>query len=319
MLRDAESMSRGAQRLSPAFFLLMLAALLVAPPAASPARAWGTTGHMLTAQIAYDSLSPQAREEANRLIAVLAAVDPRTPHFVPASVWMDEVRGSGLRAMDTWHYINLPINAGGLADVPAALETNVVWAIDQAAETLANPEATDFERAFMLRILLHVVGDVHQPLHCVGRFTTALPKGDRGGNLFFIQPVEEGAPDQLHWLWDATVGLFPRIAVEDDWQPQIAALAERIMTEHPRPVLPPWQRGAAEEWAREGFELARSVVYDGVAEGAPVTREYVLRAHRTISERLALAGYRLAQILEATLVPPTTDAELSDDAAAAAE
>jgi hypothetical protein len=284
---------------------LMLAALTAAPPV----QAWGTTGHMLTAQIAYSTLSPQARAEADRLIAVLATADPRTPHFVPAAVWMDEVRGSGLRAMDTWHYINLPINAGGLAEVPAALQTNVVWAIDQAAATLADPEATDFERAFTLRILLHVVGDVHQPLHCVGRFTEALPKGDRGGNLFFIQPVEEGAPDQLHWLWDATVGLYPRIDEESDWQQPIAALAEQIMASHPLPVLPVWRRGIAEEWAREGFELAHTAVYDGVAEGAPVTREYVARAWAVIPERLALAGYRLAQILEATLLPQPVAAD----------
>lgn len=288
---------------------LLVVALVVAPPGASPVQAWGTTGHMLTAQVAYNSLSPLARAEADRLIAVLAEADPRTAHFVPASVWMDEVRASGLRAMDTWHYINLPINGDGLAEVPAALDTNVVWAIDQAAATLAHPEATDFERAFMLRILLHVVGDVHQPLHCVGRFTQALPKGDLGGNLFFIQPVAEGAPDQLHWLWDATVGLYPRITVEEDWQPPIAALAEQLMAQHPRPVLPPWQPGAAQGWAREGFDLARTVVYDGVAEGAPVPRKYVLRAHEVIPQRLALAGYRLAQILEATLLPPKPEPE----------
>lgn len=282
---------------------ITVATLLALAPV--PAAAWGATGHMVVAEIAYRQLTPEARAEADRLIGVLRAADPRTGSFVPAAVWMDEIRGSGLRAFDTWHYINLPINADGLAAVPPALDTNVVWGIEQMAGTLADPEAQDFERAFALRVLLHLVGDIHQPLHCVGRCTLENPQGDRGGNLFFIEPACERCPSNLHWLWDGSVGLFPRIDPEGEWRQPVAELAtSTIAACPPPPDLPAWSPGAAEAWARESFALALTVAYDGVEEGERPSAAYLERAQRAVEQRIALAGYRLAAILEATLLRP---------------
>lgn len=275
---------------------VVLAVSLLAPRA----WAWGPTGHMVVAQIAYQELSPSARTEADRLIAVLGRSDPRLAHFVPASVWMDEVRYSGMRALDLWHYVNLPINAEGLSSVAPAVTPNVVWAIDQAAATLANPQATDFEKAFMLRVLLHTVGDVHQPLHTVGRFTAALPNSDRGGNDFLLEV--EGAPN-LHALWDGLVGLYPRVDPKGEWSADIARMAQEVSSAVPPP--PPrrveWHEGAAAAWAREGFELAQQVVYEGIEEGGRPSEEYRQRAQGVIAERLLLAGLRLAAILDSNL------------------
>ena len=94
----------------------------------TPAQAWWETGHMTVAQIAYEELSPSVRLEADRLIALLNAAepDPNRRHFVPASIWMDEVKARGLRTFDQWHYINIPYNPEGLGVVEDAKETNVV-------------------------------------------------------------------------------------------------------------------------------------------------------------------------------------------------
>ena len=261
---------------------------------------WGNTGHLVVAQIAYDRLTPSTRAEADRLIRVLAGSDPRLADFVTASVWMDEVRHSGLKTFDSWHYINLPINAEGLESVAPAKTPNVVWAIDQSARTLASPQATDFDKAFVLRVLLHTVGDIHQPLHTVGRFTAALPNGDRGGNDFLLG-VE--ATPNLHWLWDDTVGLYPKVDPSADWQPVVSRITRELAATIPQPAASEvtWYEGAAADWAREGFRLAQEVVYDGISEGGRPSEEYRNRAHGEIARRLVLAGNRLAAVLEATL------------------
>ncbi|MCB1035299.1 MAG: S1/P1 nuclease, partial [Acidobacteria bacterium] len=167
--------------------LLVLGILLL--PAG--ARAWGPTGHMVVAQIAYDQLQPATRAEVDRLITVLAEEEPKMEHFVPASNWMDELRRLGWRAFDYWHFTNPPYNPEGLASVPPSHRHDVVWAIGQAVATLRNPETPDPQKAWMLRILEHLVGDVHQPLHCVNRYTLERPGGDRGGNLFELQVPQD--------------------------------------------------------------------------------------------------------------------------------
>jgi hypothetical protein len=260
--------------------------------------AWTGTGHMITAQIAYWELTEEARQEVDRLIALLADFAPRSDHAVSASLWMDDLKATGLRAMNTWHYINIPYNAGGLSALPAAKDENVIWAIGQAEDTLSHSRATDFNKAFMLRVLLHLVGDIHQPLHSVGRCTQAHPDGDRGGNDFRIL---DGAEDiALHYYWDRSADLFPRVQVES-WRSEIPQLARRLKRRIPKGSLPASQEGDPAEWARESFRLARSHVYSGIEENAPPSESYTAQAQSIIAERLALGGYRLGAMLNRLL------------------
>ncbi len=198
---------------------LYVAAVLVPPPAA----AWHATGHMITAQIAYDELTPDARREVDRLIAVLATFAPEHDHAVTASLWADELKSQGLEVFSSWHYINLPYNAGRLAEVVAPREENVVWALREATSTL-RAEADDLPKARMLRFMLHLVGDVHQPLHCASRFTAGLAEGDRGGNDF---PIRHTTQD-LHAYWDSGAGAFPEFEGQD-WQPMVRRLTSELI------------------------------------------------------------------------------------------
>ena len=273
---------------------------------AAAGNAWGPTGHMITAQIAYDRLLPETRGEVDRLIAVLAEEEPKIDHFVPASYWMDEIRRLGWRAFDHWHYTNPPYNPEGLPSVPPSHRHDAVWAIGQAVSTLRNPQTPDPQKAWMLRILDHLVGDLHQPLHSVNRYSRRHPDGDRGGNLFELSlpPREDGGyvPDNLHAFWDGTAGLFPRIQPGQAWTRRIGSMARQVRERVPAP------EGVEEDvdpkaWARESYRLSIEVVYEGIEEGGTPSEGYRARAQAVVEERLALGGYRLAAILEHALGP----------------
>ncbi|MEM9293609.1 MAG: S1/P1 nuclease [Acidobacteriota bacterium] len=281
------------------------------------ATAWSSTGHMIIAQIAYDELSPPARAEADRLILRLAAADPPTADFVPASVWMDGERQLGFRGHDRWHYINLPINADGLRAVKPAAEDNVVAAIRSMERTLQNPEAGDFQRALALRYLLHMVGDVHQPVHCVARFTLELPEGDRGANDFQIFGDEQSTAGatNLHAYWDRTLGIFPWVEADGSWAEEIPRFAAVTLKQVPR-SLEPVAIEDPEVWAREGFHLAKEFVYRGIESGGTPSEEYRRRAEPVIYRQLALGGWRLAVLLESALLDGKASPSLATDSPA---
>jgi S1/P1 nuclease len=135
--------------------------------------------------------------------------------------------------------------------------------------------------------LEHLVGDVHQPLHCTSRFLRSQPKGDAGGNLVFVAPGRT-----LHSVWDDATGTDS----SDDYVARYAAKAtaahpERHSAENPR------------EWVEESFKLDRTDVYTfGPEAGSrehPITlpNGYVENAARISEQRIAAAGYRLAEVL----------------------
>ncbi|MCP3958067.1 MAG: hypothetical protein GY719_09460 [bacterium] len=280
---------------------LVAAALFLAP---NPARAWHDVGHMVTAQIAYDELSDDARDEVDRLIGLLSDLSERD-HAVTAAVWADDLKRQGLEAFNTWHYINLPFAAEGTAAPPSRQE-NVVWAIDQAATTLRG-DAGDLAKALMLRLLIHFVGDVHQPLHCVSRVTAEQPEGDRGGNDFPLA----GEEHDLHAFWDSGAGALPSWD-GGAWRPMVRRLASELTRSMPKSALPGWSDPDPEAWARESLDLAITAAYDGIAEGAEPTPEYTARAREIVRRRLVLGGYRLGALLNdvfaARPAPTETDA-----------
>lgn len=300
--------------------LTLFAWLLLAP---GPAAAWLQTGHMLVAEIAYQQLEPETRHEADRLIRVLAELDPKVDHFVPASVWMDRIKGEGLDAFDRWHYVNLPFTESVSAPVGLPPGPHVVWAIERSLATLSDHPTTenDFSKALMLRVLVHLVGDVHQPLHAATRISPDLPEGDRGGNDFLLaeseqdvllpcpgnpspesearQPVPGRRPN-LHAFWDRGVFALPDTRWPTD-APCIAALAREISKRFPTTSVPHWTRDDPAEWARESHRLAIEVAYEGLAPGKAPSPAYVRDAQPVVLRRIAIAGYRLAAALETVL------------------
>lgn len=284
--------------------LTALLALIALNLTSTPALAWWETGHMITAWIAYQELRPAVRQEADRLIQLMTFADdhPAKRHFVPVSVWMDDIKARGLRTFDNWHYANVPYNPEGLLQVPDVPESNILSQLEKLAKTLKHPKATDFEKAFALRILIHLFGDIHQPFHAVGRISHAHPQGDQGGNLVPLEGVEA---KNLHAFWDSTAGFFPSVKPEH-WQSKIPEMGRTLMQRWPRQKLTDQLAFAPQNWLRESFRLAVEAGYGPLTESRVLSPEYIRQAQEICQERLVLGGYRLAEFLNEYLLasPP---------------
>lgn len=251
----------------------MFAALLLLAPA--PAHAWSRLGHRLTARLAMDYLSGDAKKEISRLLAGESLAD--------ASTWADSILPER-RETGPWHYINVPVDSsfeGWSRFCPP--KGCVMSAIDRYVTILANRKRPDGERAEALRFLTHLIGDLHQPLHMANR-------DDRGGNELSV--TWNGRPSNLHSVWDSyligSAGLN-----EDQWLGRLRKTADRM---HRKEVA----SGGAAEWGAESHALARDHSYTVPAPpelSGPYAAENLPLAER----RLAQAGIRLAALLNQLL------------------
>ncbi|CAN5407736.1 S1/P1 nuclease [soil metagenome] len=279
---------------------LAILSLLAVTPAAF---AWGETGHMVIAQIAYDGLSPAVRAEADRLLQIDKT--DRAYDFITTGPWADDVRRDRAET-GPWHYKDIFFRQDGQSVRNHTEEPNAVTQIVRFTEVLQNRSRPEAERAEALRFIIHFVGDIHQPLHATSRETAALPKGDRGGNDFKIVPppwMGEHGPTNLHSLWDGGVGFFDRInrPLDTEGRSAIRMLARSLEAGFPSERLgrQAGQRNP-DRWAQESFDIARRFVYTAPENGTPSGR-YFREGQRIVAERVALAGYRLADLLNRAL------------------
>jgi hypothetical protein len=292
-------------------FVLACALVLACPPAG---RAWNDLGHMVVATIAQDHLTSAARAAVDRLVAIPAQPPGRPDRgddFVAAACWADDVRVKAQTG--TWHYVDLPIAAApGVATRPPK-PSNAVTALRQNERILRDPKADDAAKAVALRYVIHVMGDLHQPLHCESFYSREHPGGDAGGNDFKIKGSRLGARN-LHALWDQGCGVLAKTG-----DPGLAALtardrvrrlADRLERLHPRaPKRPAFDDYAA--LAAESSKIAQTVAYVGIEEGQAPSQEYLRKGREVSERRLALAGERLAEALNAIFDPASTPRPMS--------
>jgi S1/P1 Nuclease len=321
-------------RLSPAKIFRMrfprqFAAFVITLLLAVPACPWDATGHRTVAAIAYDRLTPKARAKVDELIRqhpdyatlfIARAVPVATADsavqardaFLTASIWPDALYSDkrfydprragdvptsllpGFPDMErhaTWHYDDIPLTPDG-AKAPPHDPQN---ALSELRRILANIAAEpSAQEAYDLPWLVHLVGDVHQPLHATSRYLKSQPKGDAGGNRVFVGPSMTGqASINLHAYWDDAVGT-------DTSGDYVNRLAASITAEYPKPSS---LSTNPNRWLKESFNIDKSFVYSfGLGTGTkerPVSlpKGYRERAQRIARQRIALAGYRLAAVL----------------------
>ena len=283
-----------------------------------PARAWDPSGHMLVGQIAWEGMTPPARARAAELVRTLEArFNENQPYnFITAGCWMDDMRSLGRDYQwSKLHYVTIPWTpTGAPADIPPA--PNVVTGIEETVRTLQNAQATPAQRTEALGMLVHFVGDIHQPLHATDR------NNDRGGNAYLVSgvPFSDLFPKQgrnLHSFWDKAfrfdgageaiieVWFGPSVARRPKAPGEgiIAEHAKKIVARFPReklPELPKAADGAA--WAKESHVLGCLHAYP--AGEPPVDTEirvltpaFARASQEIANRRIALAGYRLGDLL----------------------
>ncbi len=267
-------------------------------------QAWIDTGHMLIATIAERGLKPKALAEAERLLKI--GGDVKNADFVTTSPWADDVRRQRPET-GPWHYIDYHFRTDGKPDANKPDAENAVWAIDKFSAILKDKTKSDADRSEALRFLIHFVGDIHQPLHATARDTDEHPTGDKGGNDFRITAPSVFAgmnrpPRNLHSFWDFGGGLFQGESrpLSADSKSRIDALATKLTTEYPAKSFKKVGDLNPDDWAKESFELSKTVVYD-LQEGTTPSDAYVQKAQEVSGHRIALAGYRLARLLNQLL------------------
>lgn len=230
------------------------------------ALAWGSDGHKIVAMLAEAQLSPAARKEIDRLLAL----EPGAT-LASISTWADEHRNPATAA---WHYVNFPrgdCNYQPERDCPDG--KCVVAAIDRQIEVLRT-SGDDEKRLNALKYVVHFIGDIHQPLH-------AGFGDDRGGNSYQLQAFMRGS--NLHAVWDT--GLIK--SLQQGNEQIVKSLLVRPLNLKKAPFN-------AETTA---MESCRIVSQAGFYPDRLVTPEYVERYVPVMAYQLASAGSRLAQVL----------------------
>jgi S1/P1 nuclease len=290
--------------------------------------AWNSFGHMTVAYVAYQHLTPNTKKRvatllklnprykswANLVPAGTSAADKDMMIFMLAATWPDEIKGDhsyqddGNRPPNDpkssqnvgysdhllhkyWHFVDTPFSQDNtkLGDIP---DPNSATQIAAFRATLAS-SSPDALKSYDLVWLLHLVGDVHQPLHATSRFSSQDQEGDAGGN--FVKVCHgQNCKGSLHSLWDDALGTSNKpadvIAVGKTLVPPNAQLAKTK---------------DAQKWIDESFVLAQSKAYVSPIkdDNGPftLTPKYKSAVKKTAAERISLAGVRLANLLNQEL------------------
>jgi hypothetical protein len=272
---------------------IIAAGLVTFAPLASGARAWGTEGHEIIGELAESFVSPQTRTE-------LASLLPEGEHLANIANWADEYRKSCSNT-GPWHYVNIPLAAQSYdaerdcADPPGC----VISATERALAIIADVHSPPEDRNRALRLAVHFIGDLHQPLHSGDR-------GDRGGNDLRVRFAEHDT--NLHRVWDYELIHWTGRKVSD----YVAMLARSLKPAEARR----WRRGGPRDWALQAQRVARKA-YAKVRKPRPdpivLGDAYASAMLAVLDEQLLRAGVRLAAALDlafAKPAPPATEQQL---------
>lgn len=303
--------------------------------------AWGPIGHMTVAYYAYQRLTPRTKARVAALLKLnpdyanwesqIPAGTPADEHdriiFAAASVWADDIKGekqysddgadpggnipsgnpsssqnvgySDLLRHRYWHFIDLPFSPDG-AKLPEIPTPNAETQIDAFRAVIASDQP-DALKAYDLVWLLHLIGDIHQPLHATARITQEDLQGDAGGNKVKLLG---DASSNLHAYWDDLFGYDSQFCAKKIHCIDRAAVMTTTLSS---PSAKAAREMKTAVWVKESFDAARTIVYRTPIGAKEATytivpwSPYELRAQKTAQTRIALAGARLAEVLNREL------------------
>ncbi len=248
-----------------------LSLLLLGIATVQMAFGWGQKGHDVTAYIAECNLAPEAAQAIDRVL------DGHSPVYY--ANWLDNASHTPEYAYTkTWHYAN--IDAGYTFEtMPREPKGDVVKAVTELVEQLKNGGLSREKEAEALKMLIHLVGDLHCPMH-------AGHKSDLGGNT--IPVTAFGKATNLHSVWDTTLPESAHNWSYTEWQSQIDRVSEdEVML---------IESGSPEEWFLETADLCASI-YAETPEGSKISYDYVAKFAPVVEQQFLKGGYRLAKLL----------------------
>lgn len=231
---------------------------------------WGQTGHRVTAEVAQNHLADNARKEVDRLL------NGRSMAMV--STYGDEIKSE--RSFDKyrpWHYANVPFDKT-YSEITPNPDGDIVQAIEHCIAVLKDENSNDEDKAFYLKLLIHFVGDLHQPLH-LGL------EEDRGANDIRVTWFNENS--NLHRVWDSDMINSYQMSYTELTQNLPKLSADEIQQ---------IQYGSLLDWVEEIRVLTREV-YKSAANNDRLGYRYMYDHFETVRVQLQVGGIRLAKIL----------------------
>lgn len=239
--------------------------------------AWGQKGHDTTVAIAERHLTPRALAAVNQLL------EGKSPVYY--ANWLDNASHTPQYAhTKTWHYKN--VDAGvEFDDAPLLSTGDIVRALPEQIKVLENPNSSVEDRRLALKMIIHFLGDIHQPMH-IGHAS------DRGGNNWKIKFF--GRDTNLHSVWDSNLPEAAHKWSYSEWVDQI----DRATPERQQEII----KGSASDWGKETFEICKKV-YEATPQGTDVGFDYIAKWTPTVEEQFLKGGLRLASILNKAFDP----------------
>ena len=237
--------------------------------------AWGLLGHRIVGQIADSYLTKNAKKAIAEILG--------TESVAMASNWPDFIRSDpSYNYLSPWHYINLK-GGQGIDSVKVYLDadtaTDAYTKINFLVAQLKNKSLEQSKKEIYLRLLIHIVGDVHQPLH-TGRLE------DLGGNK--VKILWMGAPGNLHTLWDSQLINFQQLSYTE------YATAINHTTKESRKAL---QEQPVSSWILESYQLSEKIYGDIKEPDQKLDYLYNFKYLDTVNNQLLKGGVRLAGLL----------------------
>lgn len=232
---------------------------------------WGKKGHRVTGHIAEKHLSRKAKKAIKELL------DGHSLAFV--STYADEIKSDRSYSKYTpWHYVNYPLDATYNSSEKSEFG-DIVQAIDHCVMVLKDEDASKEDKIFYLKMLVHFVGDLHQPLHA-GRGE------DRGGNDIQVQWFNDGT--NLHRLWDTNL--------LESYGMSFYELGDELNRSTTKKERKQLMDGNVIGWVEESHVLAKDI-YNSAQKGEKLRYEYSYNWNPILFEQLKKGGFRLAKVL----------------------
>ena len=231
---------------------------------------WSDTGHRVVGEIAYKHLKPRVKRKIKKLL------NDKSLAFV--STYADEIKSDKrYNEFYTWHYINMPLDSN-YEDSEKSESGDLVTGINYCINIINDENASNEDKVFYLKLLVHFIGDLHQPMH-VGLVE------DKGGNDFKLQWFYSDT--NLHAVWDRKM-----IDSYNMSYTELADNANKLNKVEVKSI----QEGSIVDWVNETHQLTKHV-YANVEPNENLRYKYSYDNFETVRSQLQKAGLRLAKVL----------------------
>jgi len=287
---------------------------------------WTDGGHMLVAEIAKLLLDEQGKERLSDLSEHFYSEDylnhrkknypklENTDDLAGIAVWMDNVN-LAFPYQRHWHFVDqfIQLDDTKCGTTPIG-QDDIIWGLNEAVKILdikklhyTDPAALQFFHGYWLRVIVHLMGDLHQPLHNCSACSKRFPHGDRGGNDWKIKTDivnhfhgRDKHVNELHLLWDLAGGQYvDNWPLDDEKHAVLVENAKKLIKEFPEDSLDNTKYNGPKSfklWHELTYKITPKVYQTPFGEH--ITDEYLQWVKDTTRRQIAIGGYRLANVLK---------------------